>query len=113
MRSCLHCALTHALRAEADRLRARGVTIVMGRSEPLWLPIAGARVYRALRRLLQAAGSVAEPGKAKLSVLDMLGKSHVEVTIVVPAGRRVRVLCAALPRHSAAALPRGFVEGVG
>jgi hypothetical protein len=59
-RTCLHCALARVLRAEAPALAARGVTVTMGRSDPVWLPISGTRVYRGVRRVLRAAAAAGD-----------------------------------------------------
>jgi hypothetical protein len=111
-RTCLHCALARALRAESDALAAAGLAWTLGRSEPVWLPIAGQRLYRAIRRLLRAARLQAERSPVKLAVVDLVGKPDVEVSAAVPVGRDARVLRVAFPRHVAATLPGGFAEGV-
>ncbi|MCW5893106.1 MAG: hypothetical protein KIT14_21535 [bacterium] len=111
-RTCLHCALARALRAEADALAAAGLAIRLGRSEPVWLPASGQRLYRAIRRLLRTARLRAEHGPVKLAVVDLVGKPDVEVTAAVPVGCDARVLRVAFPRHVPAALPGGFAEGV-
>jgi len=53
MRSCLHCALARALGDEADELLRRRVVVTFSRSEAVWLPIPGSRIYRGIRRLLR------------------------------------------------------------
>ena len=110
--SCLHCALARALKRESASLAARGVMVSMGRSEPVWLPLPGARIYRALRRLLHAANGRAEGTWLKLTVIDLPGKSHVEVTATVPVARGSRVLAAAFPRHVPGTLAGGFAEAL-
>ena len=114
-RSCLHCVFAHALRVYEPRLRALGLAVRVGRFEPLWLPLAGAAMYRALARLLAETCAVAAPGPVKLAVLDLLGKPDVEVTATaaVRMGGGVRVLKIALPRQHTAALEGGFLEGLG
>jgi hypothetical protein len=109
-RVCLHCALARALRAEAPSFTASGLEIRLARSEPVFLPVSGAALYRALRRLLAAARAAAEHGPVKLAVLDLRGKSHVEVTATVAAAARVRVLACAFPQFVPSTLPRGFGE---
>lgn len=109
-RTCLHCALARALRAEAPALAARGLSATLGRSDPVWLPISGARLYRALRRLLRTAEAQADAPPVKLAVLDLPGKSHVEVTATVHVGHASRVLRCAFPRHAAGTLAFGFAE---
>lgn len=108
-RACLHCALARALTAEAPAFTASGLEIRLARSEPVFLPVSGAALYRGLRRLLAAARAAAERGPVKLAVLDLPGKSHVEVTATVAAAR-VRVLTCAFPQFVPATLPRGFGE---
>src|SRR5689334_23709972 len=105
--SCLHCALARALKRESSDLAASGLTVSMGKSEAVWLPLPGARLYRALRRLLHDARLAAEGASLKLTVIDLLGKSHVEVTATVPVGRGARVLGTAFPRHVPGTLGRG------
>jgi hypothetical protein len=113
LRSCLHCSLARALRAEAGALGARGLAVTLGRSEAVWLPLPGMRVYRALRRLLRAARDAAEHGPVKLTVIDLVGKTHVEVTACVPRAGGVRVVRVAFPRHVPGTLAAGFAESVG
>lgn len=110
--SCLHCALARALKRESSALAERGVTVSMGRSEPVWLPLPGSRIYRALRRLLATARVHAEGPSLKLTVIDLVGKSHVEVTATVPFGRGSRVLGTAFPRHVPGTLGGGFAEAL-
>jgi hypothetical protein len=112
-RSCLHCARARALRAEADALGGRGLAVSIGRSEAVWLPLPGMRIYRVLRRLLRDARDAAERGPLKLAVIDLPGKTHVEVTACVRRGRGVRVLGAAFARHAPGTLARGFAESLG
>lgn len=109
-RSCLHCALARALRAEAAAFNASGLDVRLSRSEPVFLPIAGGTLYRGLRRLLTAARTTAERSPVKLAVLDLVGKSHVEVTATVLCGRTSRVLSCAFPCSDPATLAGGFVE---
>lgn len=109
-RSCLHCALHRALRAEAAALDRRGLAVHLGRSEPVWLPLPGMRVYRGLRALLREACDAAVGGPLRLAVIDLAGKTHVEVTACVPQARGARVLRVEFPRHVPGALCRGFAE---
>jgi len=111
-RTCLHCALARALRAESSTLAERGVVLRFERSEPVWLPASGMRLYRGVRRLLRQAAGHAAPGAAKLAVIDIAGKSHVEVTATVTVPGGSRVLGVAFPRHVPGALARGFTEGL-
>jgi len=110
--SCLHCALARAIRRESGALAARGLAVTLGRAEPVWLPSTGARLYRALRRLLREAGSQAQGPSLKLTVIDLTGKSHVEVTATIPVGRGSRVLACAFPRHAPGSLGGGFAEAL-
>ena len=110
--SCLHCALARAIRRESGPLAERGLAVSISRAEPVWLPSPGARLYRALRRLLRDAGSQAEGASVKLTVIGLLGKSHVEVTATIPVGRGSRVLACAFPRHAPGSLGRGFAEAL-
>ena len=109
-RTCLHCVLARLLRAESAALGARGLTLKLGAFEPLFLPARGAALYRSLRALLVGATRQATGGRLKLAVLDLPGKSHVEVTVSFAAGRRTRVLSCAFPRHDPDALGSGFAE---
>jgi hypothetical protein len=111
-RTCLHCALARALRAESGRFAAHGLALVFTRSDPVWLPLSGPRVYRSIRRLLREAHARAARGAVKLAVLDLPGKSHVEVTATVPTPRGVVVLAHAFPRHAPGVLAAGFAEGL-
>ena len=111
MRACLHCALARALGDEADELLRRRVVVTFGRSEAVWLPIAGARIYRELRRLLRRAASVGQDTTVRLNVIDLTGKAHVEVTAAVLTGGHAAVFSCAFPRFVGSALPSGFVEG--
>src|SRR5437773_4859815 len=79
-RICLHCVLARALRAEAGILAARGLEVKLGPSEAVFLPGSGVKTYRRLRSLLREAAAQASGERLKLSVLDLPGKSHVEVT---------------------------------
>ena len=110
-RSCLHCALARAVRSESSAFAGRGLTLNFARSEPVWLPSTGMRLYRGVRRLLQAARTAADGSDVKLAVIDLPGKSHVEVTVTVPIGRSAsRVLGCSFPRHARGTLARGFAE---
>ena len=110
-RTCLHCVLGRAMRAESAASRDGELALALRCSEPTWLPIEGRRLYRELRSLLREARQAARPGLVKLAVLDLPGKSHVEVTAVVcPAGRRARVLSRAFPRQTLDVLGGGFAE---
>src|SRR2546425_10728846 len=86
--SCLHCALARAVRRESAALAARGLSVSLGRAEPVWLPSPGARLYRALRRLLREAGSQAQGPALHLPRIDLTGKSHLEGTPTTPLCRR-------------------------
>jgi hypothetical protein len=110
-RSCLHCALARALTTEADALAARGLAVTFTRSDPVWLPTPGMRIYRGVRRLLQQARAVSTGSGLKLAVLDLPGKSHVEVIATVTTAGGTRVLSRAFPRHVAGSLAGGFAEG--
>ncbi len=111
-RTCLHCALARALRAEAGAIAERGLAVTFTRSDPVWLPVSGVRIYREVRRLLRRALD-ASVGKAmKLAVVDLKGKSHVEVIATVTTAQGTRVLGCAFPRHVASTLAGGFVEGI-
>jgi len=101
--------MARAVRAESTGAANAG-TISFVRSEPVWLPAPGMRLYRDLRRLLRQARAEAGGGPIKLSVLDLLGKSHVEVTATVSSGRSTRVLACSFPRHAAGMLGQGFAE---
>lgn len=111
MRACLHCALARALGDEADELLRRRVVVTFGRSEAVWLPVPGSRIYRMLRRLLRRAAAMGEDTTVRLNVIDLPGKAHVEVTAAVLAGAHAAVFGTAFPRFVAATLPRGFAEG--
>jgi hypothetical protein len=108
--TCVHCVLSRVLRAESAGMATRCLTVRLGRSEPLWLPIPGVQVYRTLRRLLQAAAAEAEGNLVKLAVIDLPGKSHVEVTATALRKRRSRVFGCAFPRHAPGTLAAGFSE---
>lgn len=110
-RSCLHCALARALRSEADALAAQGLTVTFTRSDPVWLPTSGARLYRGVRRLLREARAASTGPAVKLAVLDLAGKSHVEVIATVRTARGTRVLTCAFERHVSGTLAGGFAEG--
>src|SRR5215475_8676965 len=101
--------MARAIRAESSDA-ASGAAINFARSEPVWLPTPGMRLYRDLRRLLRQARAEADGRAIKLSVLDLLGKSHVEVTATVSSGRSTRVLACSFPRHAAGMLGQGFAE---
>jgi hypothetical protein len=109
-RTCLHCALARAVRAETAALEARGLAVHFERTEAVWLPVSGVRLYRGVRRLLRQAAAQAEPGIFKLVVLTLTGKSHVEVTATVPVRSGTRVFSAAFPRYVPGTLARGFAE---
>jgi hypothetical protein len=109
-RTCLHCALARALRAEAPAFVERGLGLRLGRSEAVWLPVPGAVVYRGIRRLLASALAEAERSPVKLTVLALAGKSHVEVTATVLRGTRSQVLAVAFPAVDPERLAGGFSE---
>lgn len=110
-RACLHCTLVRALGAETEIFAARGVTVRARVAGPIFLPVAGADLYRRLRRMLAAAAAVAVPsGTVKLAVLESDGKSHVEVYVVVPSARGPRLLSCHFPRQDVRRLALGFAE---
>jgi hypothetical protein len=111
MRACLHCALARALGDEADELVRRRVVVTFGRSEAVWLPIPGARIYRGLRHLLRRAAVAGEGHTVRLNIIDLAGKAHVEVTAAVLAGAHAQVFTCMFPRFVAASLLLGFDEG--
>ncbi len=86
------------------------MTLGFARSEPVWLPASGTTCYRGVRRLLRAARAAADGGAVKIAVVDLPGKSHVEVTATVAVGRGSRVLSCAFARHVQGTLARGFTE---
>ncbi|HLK11118.1 MAG TPA: hypothetical protein VKW76_07040 [Candidatus Binatia bacterium] len=112
-RTCLHCVLARALRAEAPGLARARVEVIVRRSGPLLLPRPGGAIYRALRGLLREAGRLGAGGRVKVAVHDFVGKSHVEVAATVVAGGRVRLLGRAFARHAEGSLGGGFLEGLG
>ena len=108
-KSCLHCSLARAV-DEEWRGQIDGPVLRIGRSDPLWLPLPGARVYRELRRLLRAARALSGDS-LKLVVLDLAGKSHVEVVATVGRqGERPRSVSVQLPRFAVERLAAGFAE---
>jgi len=110
-RTCLHCALGRALRAESVAFPDGELVLTLRCSEATWLPIEGGRLYRELRGLLREARETARRGLVKLAVLDLPGKSHVEVTAVVRSpGQKARVLSRAFPRQTLDLLGAGFAE---
>ena len=113
MRSCLHCALRRALEVEGPALAARRLTVLLGRSDPVWLPVAGGRVYRRLRRLFQEVLARADAGSpVRLAVIVQDGKGHVELTAAFRREGSWTVRMVEFPRYVGAALPGGFVEGL-
>jgi hypothetical protein len=111
-RSCLHCALSRALRAGSPTPDAR-LRVRVSHSEPVWLPVSGATLYRALRSLFREVATDAGGGPVHVTVVDAPGKSHVEVTAAFPSGGRTRILSRAFPRFEAATLAGGFAEQAG
>lgn len=110
-RTCLHCALVRALRAEAPGLERRGIAIVVGRSDAVWLPVSGTRIYRGIRRLLREATAVpARDCRVRLAVVDLAGKPHVDVMATVLEPSRARVFRVGFARVVDGRLPGGFVE---
>ena len=109
-RICLHCVLSRALRAEMRTLAARGLQVKLGPSAAVFLPGPGTMIYRGLRSLLRDAAAQASGERVKLSVLDLAGKSHVEVTATFATAVGARVLSRAFPLHDLATLAGGFAE---
>jgi len=107
-RICLHCVLARALKAELQTLAGRGLEVKLGPSAAVFLPGAGATIYRRLRSLLREAAAEATGDRLKLAVLDLPGKSHVEVTATVATAIGARVLSRTFPLHDPAMLARGF-----
>jgi hypothetical protein len=110
-RTCLHCALARVLQAETPALAARGVTVTMGRSDPVWVPLSGTRVYRGIRRVLRAAAAAGERHVGRLAVIDLLGKPEVEVTAAALLPARALVFRAGFARV-VGPLGSGFSEGL-
>jgi len=112
-RVCLHCVLDRALRAEHDAFAARRLDPRLGRMEAVFLPVPAAEVYRGVRDLLRRARALADRSPVKLSVLALVGKSHVELTATVLRGAGSRVLSCAFPTSDVATLGGGFAEHAG
>ena len=110
LRTCLHCAMVRAIEAESEALRVRDVSVVVGRSDAVWVPISGARVYRGIRRLLRQVTPVAGGRVVRLSVVDLVGKPHVEVMAAALLPARAAVFGVEFPRVVAATLDGGFGE---
>jgi len=109
-RSCLHCALARALRAEGPAFAAGRLSVTFARSEPVWLPVSGTRLYRGVRRVLADARTHAVRSPVKLAVIDLPGKSEVEVTATALGRVGARVFRCAFPRYLPGTLVRGFAE---
>lgn len=88
------------------------MTVTVSRSEAVWLPIAGGRIYRGIRRLLRRAAAVSQGHRIRLAVVDLCGKPHVEVTAAALLPERARVFSVAFPRVLTEPLARGFTEGI-
>ena len=110
--ACLHCALARVLRRAASFGSASvEFRTLAARSDPVWLPTTGYRLCRAVHDLVRRACAAADGGSVKLAVVDLCGKSHVEVTAVVRSpGRKARVLSRAFPRQALDLLGGGFAE---
>ena len=114
IRTCLHCVLQRALRAETDDLLNAHLRLTVTRSEPVWLPEAGTIIYRHLRRLLRESMKEALPGTPlKISVIDQVGKSYVEVTAVFRGAEGWRTASCSLARYELENLWGGFAESAG
>jgi hypothetical protein len=111
-RSCLHCVLNRVLAAEADEFAARRLEVMRGREEASWLPDRGGIVYRRLKRLFRDVRAVASPGQVRITTLDAVGRSHVEVLATFPGEHGWRTLSCLLPRYVLAALWHGYAEHV-
>jgi hypothetical protein len=111
-RTCLHCVLARVLRSELRDFERRGLLVTVGHLSPALLPLHAARVYRVLRRLVREAGAGGESSAVKFAVVDLPGKSHIEVLATIRCGRRARVLAVAFARQAEGSLEAGFVEGV-
>jgi hypothetical protein len=111
-RTCLHCILGRVLRSEVPKFEAVGLSVMIGHLEPLWLPLPAPFVYRSIRRLLRSARVSADRPRVRVTVVNMLGKAHVEVLVPIRCGRDVRVLTTAFARHVAGTLDGGFTEGL-
>jgi hypothetical protein len=111
-RSCLHCVLNRVLAAEADAFAARRLEVVRGREEASWLPDRGGIVYRRLKRLFREVRAVAAPGQMRITTLDAVGRSHVEVIATFPGESGWRTRSCLLPRYVLAALWQGYAEHV-
>ena len=108
--SCLHCVLNRVLAAEADALAARDLEVIRGREEASWLPDRGGIVYRRLKRLLRDVRAAAAPGPVRITTLDGVGRSHVEVLATFASDTGWRTLSCLLPRYVLAALWDGYAE---
>src|SRR5262249_37610150 len=109
-RSCLHCVLNRVVAAEADAFAARRLEVVRGREEASWLPDRGGIVYRRLKRLFADVRTHAAPGPVRITTLDGMGRSHVEVLATFPSGKGWRTLSCLLPRYVLATLWAGWAE---
>jgi|ERR1051325_3078853 hypothetical protein len=109
-RICLHCVLARVLKAERRTLAGRGLEVKLGPSAAVFLPGSGATIFRRLRSLLREAAAEASGDRLKLAVLDLPGKSHVEVTATFGTAIGARVLSRTFPLHVPSTLARGFAE---
>jgi hypothetical protein len=55
---------------------------------------------------------VGEGHTVRLNIIDLPGKTHVEVTAAALAGAHADVFVCAFPRFVASTLPRGFGESL-
>lgn len=109
-RTCVHCVIARALRSEVPKFEAVALTLRLGRLDPVWVPQPACAVYRAVRALLAEARAQAARSPVKLTLVDMAGKSHLELIVSLRTSSRAQVLTRAFPRHAAGTLERGFEE---
>ena len=110
-RSCLHCALERALRAERAPLEASGLEVEVLSSGGALLPVRAGRMYRELRQLLREVRGRAHPGQLRLVVLGgVAGKSYVEVTATFRTANGWHVESRTFSRYVLGALWPGFAE---
>jgi hypothetical protein len=109
-RSCFHCVLGRVLtrhRASGSRIR-----VSAGISGPLWLPVRGMRLYRAISKFIAQLVVAAGDREIRVAVVNPLGRSHIELLGCLSMGRHGTVFACRFPRHVEAMLVRGFFEGL-
>jgi hypothetical protein len=92
------------------QLAAREIAVTLSVAQPVWLPATGASLYRRTRKVLRDGLLHAGRGRVKLAVVDLPGKSRIELMATIRCGQDRHLTLASFDRQLTDPLAAGFAE---